>query len=336
MEDEASDFSDWEVLSAASGAGGHEDAVLVSGEGGDILHDHFALYPSSPAGFSGNRSWSEAASDDVEIESGLGSLERFGSAPQPQELMDLIAAVDSSAQLRLGGVDVIAQASSVLGASVGCGGGAQEKQAEVLSYGEFDLVPQAALQGVEEISESDATAVANVRLQTEPSDKSSLQLKDGGADAISESSVLQAAATSGAMQTLQEETEQRKDASATPGYAEPGGDGNDGSSRLFAAAAPVTGEGERQVLVWWRLPFRLIQYFAWKMRPVWSMSIATALLGLAVLGRRMYRMRRKTQGLPQIKISFDDKVTISLIVTVLWVDLCLHNFSSQLLPVIKS
>lgn len=79
----------------------------------------------------------------------------------------------------------------------------------------------------------------------------------------------------------------------------------DGSLPLVQT--PATGEGERQVVVWWRLPFRLLQYCAWKVKPVWSISIAAALLGLVVLGRRMYRMRRKTRGLPQIKIAFDDK-----------------------------
>lgn len=304
MEDGASDFSDWEVLSASSGVGG-DDAVLVSGEGGDVLPDHFALDSSSSTGFSGEGTWSEAASDDVEIESGLGSVDRFGSAMQEQT--DLIGVVDSSAQLQLGWIDVTAQASPVFGASVACGGDAHEKQTAGLSCGEFDSIPQAALQGLEGILDSDATAVAGVRLQIEISEKSSLQLEDGGADALSESSVLQAAATSDAMQTLQEELEQGKDASAASGCAEPGGDDKDGSSPLVAAAAPVTGDGERQVVVWRRLPFRFIHYCAWKVSPVWPISIAAALLGIVVLGRRMYRMRRKTQGLPQIKIAFDDK-----------------------------
>jgi hypothetical protein len=56
-------------------------------------------------------------------------------------------------------------------------------------------------------------------------------------------------------------------------------------------------------------------------RPVWSISIAAAFLGIVVLGRRMYRMRRKTRGLPQIKIALDDKVSFSLALgsIVLWV-----------------
>jgi hypothetical protein len=66
-------------------------------------------------------------------------------------------------------------------------------------------------------------------------------------------------------------------------------------------------------VVWWKLPFRLLPYCAWKVKPVWSFSIAAALLGLVVLGRRMYRRKSKARGLPQIKIAFDDKVSSLLL-----------------------
>jgi hypothetical protein len=52
-----------------------------------------------------------------------------------------------------------------------------------------------------------------------------------------------------------------------------------------------------------------MHYNAWKVKPVWSFSVAAALLGLVVLGRKMYRMKHKARGLPQIKIAFDDKVS---------------------------
>uniref|UniRef100_A0A0E0K164 Uncharacterized protein n=1 Tax=Oryza punctata TaxID=4537 RepID=A0A0E0K164_ORYPU len=93
---------------------------------------------------------------------------------------------------------------------------------------------------------------------------------------------------------------------AASGYGEQDGEAKDDSS-LPLARAPGADEGEKQVVVWWRLPFRLLQCCAWKVKPIWSFSIAAALLGLFVLGRRMYRMRRKARGLPQIKIAFDDK-----------------------------
>jgi hypothetical protein len=122
--------------------------------------------------------------------------------------------------------------------------------------------------------------------------------------------------------------------SAVSGCGESDGDGKDCSSPLAAAAAPVAGEGaERQLVVWWRLPFKLIHYCAWKVRPVWSISIAAAFLGIVVLGRRVYRMRRKTTGLPQIKIALDEKVSFSLpVVTLLFrgmIYACIINFTSQ-------
>uniref|UniRef100_A0A0D9VH55 Uncharacterized protein n=1 Tax=Leersia perrieri TaxID=77586 RepID=A0A0D9VH55_9ORYZ len=113
-----------------------------------------------------------------------------------------------------------------------------------------------------------------------------------------------AAATGDAIVAVDEEPVQDCGDTAS-GAGEQGVEAKDGSLPL--AQAPSTGEGEKQVVVWWRLPFRLLQCCAWKVKPIWSFSIAAALLGLIVLGRRMYRMRRKARGLPQIKIAFDDK-----------------------------
>jgi hypothetical protein len=273
-------------------------------------------------------------------------------------------------QLQLGGADVTAH-GSVISASFTCGAatwttardeepeealGAAEIEAAARGRGEPDSVP--AHQGRDGILDSDATAEADgVTLKLEPSENStaqledpSVQFEDGGHDATTESSGIEAAATIDgevhaapeeeepeqgkctvddevhAAPIEEEEPEQGND--AAPGCGEPDGDGKDCSSPLAAAAAPVAGEGaERQLVVWWRLPFKLIHYCAWKVRPVWSISIAAAFLGIVVLGRRVYRMRRKTTGLPQIKIALDEKVSFSLtvIAVVPWDDLCLHN-----------
>uniref|UniRef100_A0ACD5ZBF9 Uncharacterized protein n=1 Tax=Avena sativa TaxID=4498 RepID=A0ACD5ZBF9_AVESA len=334
MEDGSSDFSDWEVLSAASAAGGDdvEDVVLVSGQGGDVLYDHFALDPSSPAA---EASWSEAASDDdeEEAESGIRSVDRFDSvSPEPA---DLTAVADSTARLQLGGDDVTAQ-GSLLGASFASPGatwtardeqieealGAETHAARGCGEPDSDSIP--AHQGVDGILDSGAAPAPadGVSLQTDNSgvqledstvqlEDSTVQLEDGVADdAITGGSALEGAATrDDEVHTAPEEPEQGQDAGAAPGCGESDGDEKDCSSPLVAAASPVAaGEGgEGKVLVWWRLPFRLIHYCAWKVKPVWSISIAAAFLGIVVLGRRMYRMRRKTRGLPQIKIAFDDK-----------------------------
>jgi hypothetical protein len=321
MEDGASDFSDWEVLSAASDAAGGDDAddlVLVSGQAGDVLHDHFAVDPSSHAA-RGSES-SEAASEEAE------SVDEFDSvSPEP---VDLTAAADSTARSQLGGADVTAQ-TPLLGVSVAHGAATwtaqDDERIEAAEIGaargcdEPDSV--AAHQGVDGILDSGATAPDGLGLQE--AENSGAQLEDGEGDSVTQTPGLEAAATTDdeVRAAPGEEPEQGKEASSGCGESE--GDGKDCSSPLAAAATPVAGEGgEGRLIVWWRLPFKLIHYCAWKVRPVWSISIAAAFLGIVVLGRRMYRMRRKTRGLPQIKLALDDKVSFSLALgtsIVLWV-----------------
>ncbi|KAL5208748.1 hypothetical protein ABZP36_033183 [Zizania latifolia] len=140
-------------------------------------------------------------------------------------------------------------------------------------------------------------------------DDSDGEVKDGSLPLVQapagESSLPEAAAIGDAAGADEEEPVQGKNCNAASGCGEPDGEAKDASLPL--AQAPGAGEGERQVAVWWRLPFRLLQCCVWKVKPIWSFSIAAVLLGLVLLGRRMYRMRRQARGLPWIMIAFDDK-----------------------------
>ncbi|XP_043721771.1 uncharacterized protein LOC122669153 [Telopea speciosissima] len=64
-------------------------------------------------------------------------------------------------------------------------------------------------------------------------------------------------------------------------------------------------EGKREI-VWWKLPFELLKFCVFRVSPVWSLSIAAAMVGVAILGRRLYRMKRKTRAIP-LKVTVDDK-----------------------------
>ncbi|XP_042496031.1 uncharacterized protein LOC122075168 [Macadamia integrifolia] len=66
------------------------------------------------------------------------------------------------------------------------------------------------------------------------------------------------------------------------------------------------GEEGKKKIVWWKVPFELLKFCVFRVTPVWSLSIAAAMMGVVILGRRLYKMKRKTQAIP-LKITVDDK-----------------------------
>jgi hypothetical protein len=323
MEDAASEISDWEVLSATSacGSGDDDEVLVVSGGGGDVVLDHFALTPDPAAACPGDGEGS--CSGPGGAWQGLELLDGFD--PIPESIFNLATGVRSQ-QPPIGGVDNAREEGSILQATLarGAARSADRNQAEevvdaeieqesnsVISRGELCPVLQPAHHGVGETLDSDAATPAGASLQCEVSESSLVQLDDGEIVAGVESSCLEDAVSSDGIHGEQEEQVQGSNANAATGCDEPDGEAKDGALPL--AHTPGTEEGEKQFVVWWRLPFKLLHYCAWKVKPVWSFSIAAAFLGLVVLGRRMYRMKRKARGLPQIKIAFDDKVSSLLL-----------------------
>lgn len=61
--------------------------------------------------------------------------------------------------------------------------------------------------------------------------------------------------------------------------------------------------------VWWKMPFVLVKYYAFRIGPVWSVSMAAALMGFVLLGRRLYNMKKKAQSF-HLKVTMDDKVLL--------------------------
>ncbi|KAI3460722.1 hypothetical protein Pfo_017385 [Paulownia fortunei] len=66
-------------------------------------------------------------------------------------------------------------------------------------------------------------------------------------------------------------------------------------------------EIEKRGVVWWKMPTEFLKYCVFRMSPVWTVSVAAAVMGFVILGRRLYKMKKKTRGL-QIKVTVDDKV----------------------------
>ncbi|XP_065881459.1 uncharacterized protein [Euphorbia lathyris] len=63
---------------------------------------------------------------------------------------------------------------------------------------------------------------------------------------------------------------------------------------------------ERRKVVWWKVPFELLRYCVFRISPVWTFSMAAAVMGFVILGRRLYKMKRKARSIP-LKVTVDDK-----------------------------
>ncbi|KAJ8541853.1 hypothetical protein K7X08_016719 [Anisodus acutangulus] len=63
---------------------------------------------------------------------------------------------------------------------------------------------------------------------------------------------------------------------------------------------------QKRSLVWWKVPLELLRYCVFKVRPMWAFSVAAAVMGFVILGRRLYKMKKKTKAL-ELKVTVDDK-----------------------------
>ncbi|CAL4960111.1 unnamed protein product [Urochloa decumbens] len=83
-----------------------------------------------------------------------------------------------------------------------------------------------------------------------------------------------------------------------------------------AAAAAAEGaegavaKGGGAPLRWWKLPLDALRVWALRAaRSAWSVPFAVALLGFAVLGRRLYRMRRQSKAVGRVRLVLDEKTS---------------------------
>jgi hypothetical protein len=82
---------------------------------------------------------------------------------------------------------------------------------------------------------------------------------------------------------------------------------------------------------WWKLPLDALRVWALRMaRSAWSVPFAIALLGFAVLGRRLYRMRRQSKAVARVRLVLDEKVTpfLSILFGAMQMS-CVVNFANR-------
>ncbi|CAO2182120.1 unnamed protein product [Urochloa humidicola] len=61
---------------------------------------------------------------------------------------------------------------------------------------------------------------------------------------------------------------------------------------------------------WWKLPLDALRVWALRAaRSAWSVPFAVALLGFAVLGRRLYQMRRQSKAVGRVRLVLDEKAS---------------------------
>lgn len=69
---------------------------------------------------------------------------------------------------------------------------------------------------------------------------------------------------------------------------------------------PRKAEEVKRSVVWWKVPFELLKYCVFRASPVWTFSMAAAVMGFVILGRRLFKMKKKTRNL-ELKVTMDDK-----------------------------
>ncbi|XP_020598972.1 uncharacterized protein LOC110038462 isoform X2 [Phalaenopsis equestris] len=100
---------------------------------------------------------------------------------------------------------------------------------------------------------------------------------------------------------------------SVPGYGNSGGE-NEGSDSSDSREITENGgdtsinEGEKKEKIWWKVPLGLLKYCLVGMRPVWSVSMAAAVLGIVLLWKKLYRMNHKRRSIP-LKFAIDVKAS---------------------------
>ncbi|GMH31407.1 hypothetical protein Nepgr_033250 [Nepenthes gracilis] len=86
-----------------------------------------------------------------------------------------------------------------------------------------------------------------------------------------------------------------------------GGDGHDHGKKKDPVIEELkSGQKEDKRVVWWKVSLELFKNCVFRVSPVWPFSAAAVVMGLVILGRRLYKLKRKPQGL-QVNVTADYK-----------------------------
>lgn len=314
MEAEAGEFQDWEVLhNSDTGPMNLDGADLVDssesdetprnfdavegGSEGMIRSDYFSLenqerYAKTPAEGdvsevdSDNPSWVDPGSETRYARKNSGEFWSDSSSDRSEERKvgdfdaKLALGFGETAKNRVGfeGTEEMKAGNEKLGKF-----GSDDSK-----FSDFDLMQElgstqnAKIQvGFEEFGE----------IQTEDKDSSNFWVDSSADEMVS--------------MKLGDDYEKQRDGLEISGDLD---GGNSSMENKAEVVAEVKSDGNSRRVVWWRVPLEILKYCVFKVSPVWSFSVAAAVLGFVILGRRLYKVKRKSQSL-QLKVTVDDKVS---------------------------
>ncbi|PKU62160.1 uncharacterized protein LOC110099545 [Dendrobium catenatum] len=105
------------------------------------------------------------------------------------------------------------------------------------------------------------------------------------------------------METASEETD---DMCENQGGQSQGNENSGAQEMIPVHVCADSSGGEKRENVWWKMPLELLKFCIFRVRPAWSISIAAAMVGIIMLGRKLYRLKQKSRIIP-LKIAIDDK-----------------------------
>lgn len=85
-----------------------------------------------------------------------------------------------------------------------------------------------------------------------------------------------------------------------------GSESSDSSESAEVEVEACVTEGEKSVKLWLKMPMVLLKYCFFGMKPVWSLSMAAAMVAILMLLKKLYRMKHKIRSIP-LRIAMGDK-----------------------------
>ncbi|KAL5995485.1 hypothetical protein ACLOJK_025547 [Asimina triloba] len=346
MEGPRGDFHDWEILqtpdensvpSPAPNSPGRIIDLIGSNSSGVIRSDYFAIHNGKKSCVvdldggviesgnsmsvdvvlgSRNEAGAKAVVGDEGTEISLGEL-GVGDwkVGEFEEKSDLGIGGDAEREMSWGGIEVSSGRADGFLSSSGAADVVRRKDrgCDELGIGD-DAKSEVGLEGIGEIAGSEVEQKNSQEFLSKlSSDDGMVFDKDSERIAIERRETDDCLLNSGRDLLVAEESGVLEGGSAE-------GEVSDSAELSKIGSLPVpnvtagevnAGDGEEKTATWWKFPLEFLKFCVFRVSPVWSISIAAAVFGIAILRKRLHRMKRKSQSIP-LNVSVDEKTMMEV------------------------